>query len=182
MVSPLRTPGAHLAASSLPSSPRPQGTVLLLSSVWSTYVSVTVESPSEARKTQSLPSGRGEEARLSHDCDPGSAVSALERQCYGAHPQNGRSQQGAQTGALGQRWPCGWGHGESRSLLWLKVGRPVGRLRLEVRPRRSPNAISGSLHSSPGGHTRSTGQAVRRLFQNASSRGACRENWGSFPS
>lgn len=73
-------------------------------SVWSTYVSVTVGSSAEARKTQSLPSaGRGG-LRLS-DCDPGSVVSALGGGVIGVHLQDGRPQQGGEGEALGQRWP-----------------------------------------------------------------------------
>lgn len=71
----------------------------------------------------------------------------------GAHPQNGRSQQGAQTGALGQRWPVD-GDMESHVINSAEGGAASGEAGLEVRPRRSPNAISGSLHSTPGGHTR----------------------------
>ena len=40
----------------------------------------------------------------------------------GVHPQDGRAQQGGQTGGLGQRWPCGWGHGESWSLTLAEGG------------------------------------------------------------
>ena len=67
-------------------------------------MSVTVGSSAEARKTRSLPSGRRGGLPLS-DCDPGSVVSALGGGVMGVHPQDGRSQQGGEGEALGQRWP-----------------------------------------------------------------------------
>lgn len=100
----------------------------------------------------------------------------------GAHPQDGRSQQGAQTGALGQRWPCGWGHGESRSLTLAEGGGGQRGGWTRSQTTKDPKCYLWRPALVPWGPHE--GPQARRLdsVSESSSGAPAGKNWGSFPS